>query len=186
MISNRDAWDYISELEDNSVDAIITDPPYTAKINLAEMKRVCRGNIVVFCGPKTQFFVPDEFLFWIKTPSTKNYSKHCGNFVEMILVLRRGETFNKLHWSQMTGVYDDRLVAKPEHPHQKPLSLMERLVRIYTDTGDTILDPFAGSGTTLLAATNLLRNGVGCELDSYCCGLANRRAFWQRKANRLE
>ena len=84
----------------------------------------------------------------------------------MILV-KRGElgAFNQLHWSQMTGVYDDRLITKPEHPYEEPLALIERLVRIYTNPGDLIFDPFMGSGTTLVAAHNLGRDAVGCELE---------------------
>ena len=145
------------------VDAIITDPPYDLPSTLiAPILGACKGNIIMFCKPENQFFIPDEYLFWIKTPSTKNYSRACGHFVEMILV-RRGGTFNRLHWSQMTGVYDDRLIMPPIHPHEKPVSLMERLIRIYTNPGDTVLDPFMGSGTTGLACKNTGRNFVGIE-----------------------
>ena len=82
----------------------------------------------------------------------------------MILILRRG-AFNVLHWSQMTGVYDDRLIYPPVHPFEKPLSLMERLVRIYSNSGDTVFDPFMGSGSTIKASINLGRHAIGCERD---------------------
>jgi len=129
-----------------------------------ELRRVCRGNIIVFCAPENQFFKPDEYMFWVKTVSTKNYSKHVGRFVEMILILRGG-AFNVLHWSQMTGVYDDRLIHRPVHPFEKPLSLMERLVRIYSNPDDTVFDPFMGSGSTIKASINLGRHAIGCERD---------------------
>lgn len=51
------------------------------------------------------------------------------------------------------------------HPTQKPLALMEYLVSTYTNVGDTILDPFGGSGTTGLAAQNLSRNWVLMEKE---------------------
>jgi site-specific DNA-methyltransferase (adenine-specific) len=51
------------------------------------------------------------------------------------------------------------------HPTQKPIALMELLVSIYTNEGDIVLDCFAGSGSTLLAAKNLNRFYYGCELD---------------------
>ena len=53
-----------------------------------------------------------------------------------------------------------------EHPAPYPLELANRLVRMFSFTGDTVLDPFAGTGTTLLAATNAGRNAVGVELDA--------------------
>lgn len=159
-----DAWQFVASMPDKSVDCIITDPLYDCELNVEELRRVCRGNIVVFCAPENQFFKPDEFMFWVKTVSTKNYSKHVGRFVEMILVFRGG-AFNGLHWSQMTGVYDDRLVHPPVHPFEKPLSLMERLVRIYSNPGDTVFDPFMGSGSTIKASINLGRHAIGCERD---------------------
>lgn len=51
------------------------------------------------------------------------------------------------------------------HPTQKPLSLMEYLIKTYSNEEDSILDPFAGSGTTLLAAQNLNRIWTGVELE---------------------
>src|SRR5688572_27982101 len=159
-----DAWQLVASMPDKSVDCIITDPLYDCDLNVEELRRVCRGNIIVFCAPENQFFKPDEFMFWVKTVSTKNYSKHVGRFVEMILILRGGP-FNLLRWSQMSGVYDDRLIYPPVHPFEKPLSLMERLVRIYTDLGDTVLDPFMGSGCTIKASINLGRHAIGCERD---------------------
>ena len=52
------------------------------------------------------------------------------------------------------------------HPTQKPTDLMRWLVRTYTNTGDTVLDCFAGSGSTLAACLLEGRNGIGCELDA--------------------
>lgn len=51
------------------------------------------------------------------------------------------------------------------HPTQKPVPLLERLIRIFTDEGDVVIDPCAGSGTTLLAAANLNRGAYGFEVN---------------------
>lgn len=61
------------------------------------------------------------------------------------------------------------------HPTQKPLALMDYLIRTYTNEGDTILDFTAGSGTTLRAAKNLNRRAVGIEIDERYCDIAARR-----------
>ena len=50
------------------------------------------------------------------------------------------------------------------HPTQKPIPLLERIISIFTDPGDVVIDPVAGSGSTLRAATNLGRRGFGFEI----------------------
>ena len=165
-IQNTNAWDFIATLPDKSVDAIITDPLYDDTMNMDEFRRICSGHIIMFCSPENPFFKPDELAYWIKTPSTKNYSKHLGRFVEWILIERHGDTFNSgLHWSNYTGVYDDRLLTKQSHPFEKPVSLLERLIAIYTKPNDIVFDPFFGGGSTLRAANNLGRSAIGCEIS---------------------
>jgi hypothetical protein len=61
------------------------------------------------------------------------------------------------------------------HPTTKPEPLMLELVALFTDPGDTILDPFAGSGTTLVAAKRLGRKAIGIELSpAYCDVIVSR------------
>lgn len=63
------------------------------------------------------------------------------------------------------------------HTTQKPLGLMGELVGLFTDAGDTILDPFAGSGTTLVAAKQAGRSAIGVEQsERYCEVIAKRLA----------
>jgi site-specific DNA-methyltransferase (adenine-specific) len=50
------------------------------------------------------------------------------------------------------------------HPTQKPVPLLERLIKIFTDEGDVVIDPCAGSGSTLIAAENLKRKAYGFEI----------------------
>lgn len=64
---------------------------------------------------------------------------------------------------------------KQIHSCQKPLSLMAYLIRMCTDEGDTILDPFAGSGSTAIAAHFCNRNFIGSELDTDMFNKANER-----------
>lgn len=62
-----------------------------------------------------------------------------------------------------------------EHPTTKPLPLVRKLVELFTDKQDVILDPFMGSGTTLRAAKDLGRRAVGCELNERYCEIAANR-----------
>jgi len=61
------------------------------------------------------------------------------------------------------------------HPNEKPLALIKKLVCLGTQEGETILDPFMGSGTTLLAAKQLGRKAIGIEIEEKYCEIAVRR-----------
>jgi DNA modification methylase len=174
MIINADTYEWIKSQPSNSVDHVITDYVYGTEFP-EDLFRIARGNVITFCSDSDFPFKPDERAYWIKTPSTKNYSKHIGRFVEHIFIHRgtRYEVFNAgLHWSQYTGVYTDLVEEPSGHQWQKPISLMERLVKIYTKVGDKVLDPFCGSGQTLKACKNLLRPFIGIDIDplwtDYC------------------
>ncbi len=158
-------------LEDNSVDLILTDPPYDftqiQKIRIhEEFKRVCKGDLIVFSPPENQwrFLELTRYLFWIKATSTKNFSRNYGRFVEMIFLYKRSDTWNaKYHWSNYTGVFEDRVIGFSNHPYEKPESLMERFILLHTNEGDIVLDPFAGSGTVVRVAERLKRVGIGFD-----------------------
>jgi DNA modification methylase len=64
---------------------------------------------------------------------------------------------------------------RPDHPCPKPDGLMAELVTDFTDPGESILDPFMGSGTTLLAAKRLGRRGIGVEREEKYCEIAAKR-----------
>ena len=55
------------------------------------------------------------------------------------------------------------------HPTQKPVNLLKQLIQLYTDPGDVVIDPCAGSGSTLRAAYELGRNAYGFEIDREMC-----------------
>ena len=77
----------------------------------------------------------------------------------------------------------DRVASKSViHPTQKPVALLEWLIRTYTNDGDTILDPVAGSGTTGIAALNLGRRAILIEKDpTYYKVMCKRIAEHQQK-----
>ena len=72
-------------------------------------------------------------------------------------------------WTGLTGASTRR------HPAPFPLELAERLVRMFSFVGDTVLDPFMGTGTTNVAAARFGRNSIGYEIDEEYFGQAVRR-----------
>ena len=61
------------------------------------------------------------------------------------------------------------------YPTQKPILLLERIITLVTSPGDFVLDPFCGSGTTLVAAELLGRNSLGIDVAAEAIKLASQR-----------
>lgn len=72
-------------------------------------------------------------------------------------------------------------IDRPDHPCPKPIGLMKELVWLFTDPDECVLDPFLGSGTTLVAAKALGRTGIGIEIDEKFCEVAAERISRQSK-----
>lgn len=79
-----------------------------------------------------------------------------------------------------------RDVTTPKiHPTQKPVPLLQRLIEIFTDKGDVVIDPCAGSASTLLAARNLERRAYGFEIKKDFYKAANDRVLSMPVQKRL-
>lgn len=73
------------------------------------------------------------------------------------------------------GVWDVSPARQKDHPAPFPVELPERLIRMFTYHGERVLDPFLGSGSTIVAADNSGRIGVGVELNQQFAQLARNR-----------
>ena len=80
-------------------------------------------------------------------------------------------------WTGVTGA------STKQHPAPYPLELAERLVRMFSFVGDTVLDPFMGTATTNVAAAKWGRNSIGVEVDPHYFEMAHRRI--EQEAPRL-
>lgn len=65
--------------------------------------------------------------------------------------------------------------TRSTRPGTKPLGLMRRLISDYSEPGQTVIDPFMGTGTTLLAAVEIGRRALGCDIDQDACNTASAR-----------
>lgn len=135
--------------------------------------------MIVFCEFEQQFYLIElakryGLNNYINLVFRKNFSaqvlkanmKIVGN-CEYGLVFYREKLpkFNN-HGKMIFNCLDWPRESKYEkiHPTQKPVELLERLIKIFTDEGDVVIDPVAGSGSTLIAADNTGRKGYGFEI----------------------
>jgi site-specific DNA-methyltransferase (adenine-specific) len=131
-------------------------------------------SILVFGDGKVNYFPIMEKRD--KPIKVKNYSKDSSQSANPIANNDKSNVFTYTHKnpsSIITGCWEAN--AKKLHPTQKPISLMEYLINTYSKASDTILDPFAGSGTTLLAAKRLGRKAIGIELKQEYCDVIVKR-----------
>ena len=97
-----------------------------------------------------------------KEPSKEEISKHKKEIIEPQITLDNG-TIPTCVWEK-----NNHTTAKDYcgwHPTTKNIYLLERMIKAYTNPGDTVLDIFMGSGSTMIACNNTQRHGIGCELD---------------------
>jgi site-specific DNA-methyltransferase (adenine-specific) len=80
-----------------------------------------------------------------------------------------------MEWTNGVWTFSGESKKKIGHPAPFPLELPRRCIKLFSFVGDTVLDPFMGSGTTLIAAAMLNRIGIGVEIDPQYCELAKKR-----------
>ena len=192
-----DCLKVMKDLEDGSVDAVITDPPYGIG-----------SNNIIPGGPskfhKCELINYDKANWDIRQPKAIQnlVALNCrlvifgANYYADILPISRGWVVWNKHTNGNFGdgelIYTDKDCAlkifdyvwsgmikqKPEkrfHPTQKPLALMKWILENYTSSGDTIFDPFMGSGTTGVACVQTGRNFIGIEIDKGYFEIAEKR-----------
>ena len=113
-------------------------------------------------------------------PHKRNHSKgnlkspqknRCyGSFVETPTIIS-DEKFPK----SIVSIAKEHKVGHFFHPTQKPVALLEYLIKTYTNEGETVLDNCMGSGTTAIAAIRTKRNFIGFELNKEYFDIANKR-----------
>jgi DNA modification methylase len=150
------------------------------------------GNVMAFCsynliGKWHSTFDPlfDTFQFfvWHKTNPVPKFRK-AGflNSCELIVCMwNKGHTWNFGKQNEMHNFFESPICMRPErlkepkHPTQKPVAILEHLLKIATNRGDTVLDPFMGVGSTGIAALKNNRKFVGIELEKDYFDAAKKR-----------
>lgn len=111
-----------------------------------------------------------NLLAWKKNNLTPN--KYYMQQMEFVLLLRKGKarSINDMGTSNCLEI--PNIIGKKQHPTQKPVELMKIFIENSSDVGDVVLDPFFGSGSTLVAAAQSGRHYIGYEIDKQYCDIA--------------
>ena len=199
-IYNADCREVLGQLE--PVDLVLTDPPYGIDLDTNYSNRRSRdiqgrdyariagdalvmdfdflfrlkGVKVIFGANNFPQQIPfnsqkDGWICWDKRVNEKA-DKILGSPFEMAVVL--GQRTYKIVRLQHCGVKNaDGDMSGRFHPTQKPVMLIKRILGFIS--GETILDPFMGSGTTLRAAKDLGLRAIGIEIEKKYCDIAIQR-----------
>jgi site-specific DNA-methyltransferase (adenine-specific) len=141
--------------------------------NLSELQAECEK-----VGFKYQ-----NLLVWNKGNLTPN--KWYMNQCEFILMLRKGKAKNIRNMGTSTLINIPNIIGKKVHPTEKPTALMELLITNSTDDGETVLDPFMGSGKTGVACINTGRKFIGIELDKQYFEIAEKKIADKKKVGKV-
>ena len=201
-VINADCLAVLPQLPEASVDLILTDPPYLVgyhdrsgrsiagdqtgewlKPAFRELYRVLKPDrfCVSFYGwnRTDEFFAawreagfrPVGHLVWVKS-----YASSRGVLAyrhEMAYLLVKGQAARPNY--ALPDVLKWNYTGNRLHPTQKPVPSLKPVIEALTQRGDLVLDPFCGSGSTLLAAKILGRRYIGIELSKEYCAAAQRR-----------
>jgi len=206
QISKGDALDFLRSQEPESVDLLVTDPPYMTDLDdiAAFAKRwvplafKCvrpTGRLYIFSGayPEELHAYLDAFLkqqdFTCANVNVWSYDNTIGPAPKTDYKLNwqayyhlRGPKVPPLDCPIKTEQFAAQKITAPDgrlgdrfHAWQKPDALAEQIIRHASKPGDVVIDPFAGTGTFLLAAAKLGRNAIGCEIDDKMIKIARGR-----------
>lgn len=149
---------------------------------------VCNGWFVAFCMAEGVRAWRDEIeaagarykraLVWVKPdamPQFNGQGPSVGH--EMMVSAWCGAGRSKWNGGGKPGtfIYNKNSPGGGVHPTQKPITLISELVHLFSNHDETVLDPFMGSATTLVACAKLGRKGIGIELDPDYFDIACRR-----------
>ncbi|QUM81894.1 site-specific DNA-methyltransferase [Moritella sp. 5] len=209
-----DAVDWLKTLPSESIDLVITDPPYeslekhrkigtTTRLKnsagssnqwfdifpnsdfpalVEQIYRVLKNNshFYLFCDQETMFVIKpiaEDFGFkfwkpivWDKCAIGMGY--HYRARYEFILFFEKGK--RKLHDLGMPDVLQEKRVWRG-YPTEKPVPLIEKLITQSSSVDDLVIDPFFGSGATLIAAANLGRRSEGADIATSAHEFVNNR-----------
>ncbi len=191
-VLHGDCIEVMRQLPAGSIDFILTDPPYLVNYRDRSGRSIQNDNNTDWLKPAFReayrVFRPDSFMVsfygWNKVDRFMDAWRNAGFYVVGHLVFRKRYTskarFLRYEHEQayllakgrpalpenpIADVIDMPYSGNRIHPTQKPVNALLPLIEAFSSKGGLVLDPFCGSGSTLVAARQLNRRYLGIELD---------------------
>lgn len=203
-IHHGDSLEWMRSLPDSSADVLLTDPLYSSDIEdiaayarawlpLAWSKVKSTGRAYVFIGSYphevaaylavcAEHGIPvEQLLIWsyTNTMGPRPKMRYFLNYQTVLYIV--GPDAAPLDCELLTELcaareeYHPARSAERVYQWQKPTEIVESYIRHSTRAGDLVIDPFAGSGTTMVCAAKLGRRSIGCEISSDVVAIAEGR-----------
>ena len=220
MILQGDSLELLKEIESDSIDFILTDPPYGIgyvnnmgtlsdkvikndepndidwDVLLSELYRVLKPKGICFIFGRMDMFMRignsvlnsgfkyNHDFIWRKGDMRAGNLSSMGTIHENGIVLSKGAPkkcnpiiINQVVKNRYKAEYNGKIsrLEYTGHPTQKPINLLSFLIQSYSNEGDTILDPFMGSGSTIVASHINNRNYIGIDLEEEYINMCKER-----------
>ena len=195
-----DCLEVMKDIPDKSIDVVITDPPYgilggsktiggsklykaneyncdwdnerISKEILNEIFRISKNQIILGYNYISDLLpITNSLIVWDK----KEKNNWFDNFSDGEIIWTSYKKPLRIYRFLWMGAIRKGKRTKRVHPTQKPVELMEWIIKNYTNENDTILDCFMGSGSTGVACKHTNRRFIGIELDENYFNIAKER-----------
>jgi adenine-specific DNA-methyltransferase len=185
-VIDKDCFTVVPTIPDESIDVVITDPPYPNGMKLfadtiidgyAMIYYACKkvkNYVIFFWSPNN---VPPPPRGWYEVARHVWHKPDCRTIThyEVIVVWSRNyKRQTSRVWSIPILDYRSLKDWKP-HPTQKPVRLLRYVLDLYTNPGDVVLDPFAGTGTTAVACKQTGRHYIAIENNPEYAAITKER-----------
>jgi len=225
-IYNMDCLEGLKQLGDNSIDLVVTDPPYLhvkggmkskkfntgtwktesemvtklsdfgeksiyefLDVSIPKMKKI---NMYIFCSKlQLQYYfsyikehkLKYDLLVWDKVKYAMKSTKFFTGDIEYVVrIYQSGVSLRKIliedkSKADINYYLKRQSYEQPRGKHEtgKPIDLIKKYIELSSDVGDTVCDPFIGSGTTAIACLSTNRNYIGFEIEEKHYNIANQR-----------
>lgn len=202
LIYKKDALEFLAGLDDESVDLLLTDPPYMTDVDdietfaqawlpkaLAKIKATGRAYIFIGAYPRelTAYLItsrPEQVLVWEYRNTLGVMPSYNYILNWQAILYYKGPEASK--WTDdilldHTAVQNIGQERPAQHQWQKPVKLAKMFIGQATEANDIIIDPFAGTGTFILQATQMGRRAIGAEIDDEMLKICKRRGLEIRR-----